>query len=163
MLLSASAAEPQEHREFAFFLARFQYLFLARTTDGYKLTFVSDSKDGEVCRLEFNDFHVVHSSPESVSLKQRFEDLAEASTHLIELHLVRLPHEHGVTADGTRNTRSINVGHWRMSASGSGIRFNLLRQEIISRRVPEYWSDKILDVHGELIADYNFDEAYVRR
>jgi hypothetical protein len=50
-----------------------------------------------------------------------------------------------------------------MSVSGSGTRVKMIRQEITSRRVAEDWPDKALDVHGELIADYNFDESYVRR
>jgi hypothetical protein len=158
----SATAEPQESREFAFFLARFKYLFLVHTPDGYKLTFVTDSKGGEICRLEFNDFHVVSSSPGSLHLKQRFEDLPNPTTDLVELHLVRLPKEHGVTSDGFRNNRSINAGHWRMSFSGSGTRFDLIRDEI-THRVSEFWPDGSLDIHGELIAEYGFPEAYVRR
>jgi hypothetical protein len=163
LFCGSATAEPQESREFAFFLARFKYLFLACTPDGYKLTFVTDSKAGETCRMEFNDFHVVSSSPDSLHLKQRFEDLPKPTTDLVELALVRLPQEHGVTADGFRNNRSINAGHWRMSFSGSGTRFDLIRDEITSRRVSEFWPDGSLDIHGELIHEYGFPEAYVRR
>ena len=162
-LYGVAGAEPQESREYAFFLARFECLFLAHTSNDYKLTFVTDSKVGEICRLEFNDFYVITSSSDSLHLKQRFEDQPESTTDLVELYLVRLPHEHGVNPDGFRNNRGINVGHWRMSVSGSGMRFDLIRRELTSRRVAEFWPEKSLDVHGELIADYNFDEAYVRR
>jgi hypothetical protein len=50
-----------------------------------------------------------------------------------------------------------------MSISGSGPRFELIREAILSRRVAEFWPAGSLDVHGELIADHKFDEAYVRR
>jgi hypothetical protein len=161
--VAAARAQPQESREFAFFLSRFQYLFLARAPDGYRLTFVTDSKAGEICRLQFNDFHVTASSPESLHLKQRFEGTPEETRDAVELNLVRLSDEHGVSRDGFRNNRSVNVGHWRMSVSGSGVRFDLIRDAITSRRVAEFWPDRSLDVHGELIADYQFPEAYVRR
>jgi hypothetical protein len=93
----AAGAQAQESREFSFFLARFQYLFLARTPDGYRLTLVTDSKTGEICRLQFNDFHATASSPDMLHLKQSFRDTPEAGTDDVQLHLVRLPEEHGIS------------------------------------------------------------------
>lgn len=131
----SAAATPSSVREFAFYLARFQYLLLTTDNAGYRLCLVHDDKPGEMMRTSFSGFTLASQSPTSLKFDSRYDyPYSDEKPHFISLEVSQ-------QADpGPHNNRSINNGDWLMTVSGHGYRFDALRKQLLGVRISELWT-----------------------
>lgn len=132
--LICSAAPEEQPREFAFILGRFSYLFLTSCKDGFRLCHVSDGKDGELMRTSFSGFKLLSATPSQIVFEQRYDyPYPDGDPHVIRLTL------NLSDSPGTPTNRSINFGHWKMTVTGSGGRFETMKKFLLENRVDEFW------------------------
>jgi hypothetical protein len=133
--LLCSAAPEKQPREFAFMLGRFSYLFLTSSQDSFRLCHVSDGKDGELMRTSFSGFKLLNAAPSEIVFEQRYDyPYPDGDPHVIRLTL-NLSDSPGVATN-----RSINFGHWKMTVTGSGGRFEVVKKFLLENRVEEFWT-----------------------
>ncbi len=155
-----SAALPNAVREFAFYLARFQYLLLTTDNAGYRLCLVHDDKPGEIMRTSFSGFTLASQSPTTLKFDSRYDyPYSDEKAHFITLELL---HQED---PGPHNNRSINNGDWLMTLTGHGYRFDVLRKHLLDCRVSELWTPKdSLVFRGSIATDQFGDGAdYLHR
>lgn len=131
----SAVAPEKEPREFAFMLGRFSYLFITTCKDGFRLCHVSGGKDGEFMRTSFSGFKLLSATPAELIFEQRYDyPYSDDDTHVMRLKLV--------LTDSPRvpTNRSINYGHWMMTVTGSGGRYEAVKKFLLEHRVDEFWS-----------------------
>ena len=138
---------PQQ--EWSFVLTRFNYLTLTLDSEDYRIAVVEDSKDGEFKRTVFNGFKLRNSTPTSANFLQRYDsEYQKGEEQLIELALIR------DVNPGTPNNRSVNYGHWRLTITGAGSRYQALKALIIQGRIEELWQPAdSMELRGELLEE----------
>ena len=151
--LAAEAPAKKDAREFAFRLARFNYLFLTTDDKGYRLFLVQDSKEYEIMRTSFSDFQMKLNEVEHVLYEWKLE--GEDESIALDLRREKEP--------GERYNRSINYGYWKMNVTGKGTRFEQLKAMLLQHRVNVYWdAEDSLDFRGSTAAE-DWKDAYLHR
>jgi hypothetical protein len=133
--LLCSAAPEKQPREFAFILGRFSYLFLTSHENGFRLCHVHDRKDGEWMRSSFTGFKLLSATPSEIVFEQRYDyPYLDSGEHAIRLNL------NLSDSPGDRTSRDINFGHWKMSVTGSGDRFEMVKKFLFEKRADGFWT-----------------------
>jgi hypothetical protein len=135
--LLCSAANEKQTREFAFKLAPFSPLFLTSCKDGYRLCHVLDAKDGEFMRTSFSGFKLLSAKPSEIVFEQRYDyAYPEHVARIIRLTLTLSD------SPGDPTNHGINFGHWKMTVTGSGRRFEAVKKLLRENRADEPWTPR---------------------